>query len=328
MVEKRLTRIWKSVLNISAIARHDNFFDLGGSSLQSVDVLLHIEEQFGVSLPPSILAEHGTIEELAGLLVDYAVNPSPSPLVRLREAAGGRPLFLIHNGQGDVAGYGLLTRRLPDRPVYGLQSIGLQGESWPLMSVSAMARRYLPEIIAKDPTGPYLLAGACMGGLVALELAQLLVQQNRKVGLLALFDTLHPVQRWQQPGWKEKIYCPARDSLRDALRILRWSILRFSGLGRGARWRLGYRRFVADMNFLANRFYQPKPYRGTVTIFIAAEEGRSEEDQRLLMRRYGKDSSVIAIPTSHAGLFTRPAVDELARQLQTCLVSAENGKAE
>ena len=323
MVERRLTRIWESTLNFSPVGRNDDFFELGGTSLQSVEVLLHIEEVFGVLLPPSTLVEHSTIENLAVLLADYAILPTAGPLVKLHEETGGRPLFLIHNGQGDAAAYGLLARRLPGRPIYGLQSIGLQGESWPLMSVAAMARRYLPEIIAKDPTGPYLLAGACMGGLVALELAQLLAQQNRPVGLLALIDTLHPIQRRQLPGWKEKLYCPARDTIRDALRILRWSALRASGLGRGARWRLEYRRFVANMNFLASRFYQPKPYPGTFTILIGTDTRLSEGDRRLLMRRYAQNPAVIVIPTNPGGLCTRPAVDELARQLQTCLESAE-----
>lgn len=323
VVERRLARIWETALNISRIGRTDDFFELGGSSLQLVNVTLHIEEEFGVSLPPWTLAEHGTIEKLAALLAGQAVIPSPNPLVKLRDGAGGRPLFLIHTGQGDVTAYSLLTRRLPDRPIFGLQSVGLRGECWPLMSVSAMARRYLPEILAHDPTGPYLLGGACMGGLVALELAQLLVEQNRPVGLLALLDTSHPVQRWQQPGWKEKLYCPARDTTRDALRILRWGLLHAAGRSRTARWLPAYRGFVANMNFLANRFYRPKPYSGNFTIIISAENKLPGADRRLLMRRYARDSVVISIPTNHIGLFARPAVDEAARQLQICLAAAE-----
>ena len=326
-VEKRLTRIWESVLNIFPIGRHDDFYELGGDSLQSVAVLLHIEESLGVSLPPWTLAEHGTIEKLSVLLANHSFIPSACPLVSLRDEADGRPLFLIHTGQGNVAAYGLLTRRLPNRPIYGLQSAGLQGECWPLMSVSAMARRYLPEIIAKDPTGPYLLGGMCMGGLVAFELAQLLVQQNRQVGLLALIDTSHPGRRWRMPGWKEKLYRPVGDAVRDASRILRWSILRASGIGRSARWLFGYRRFVANMNIRAGRSYKLKPYPGTITIFLSAETKMPGEDRRLLLRHFAKDSNVVKIPTSHFGLLAKPAVDELAQQLQTCLKSAEKIKA-
>ncbi len=325
-IDRRLTGIWETVLNLSPIGRTDDFFELGGTSLQSVEVLLHIEELFAVSLPPSTLVEYSTIEKLAGLLSDQAAMPPPNPLVKLRDGDGGHPLFLIHTGHGDVTSFGLLARRLPNRPIYGLQSIGLQGDSWPLMSVPAMARRYLPEIIAKDPTGPYLLVGACMGGLVALELAQMLVQQDRQVGLLALLDTPHLLRRRQQPGWKEKLYRPARDILKDWLRILRWAITRASGLGRGARWLAEYRRFVTNMNFRAGRFYQPKPYPGTITLFLAGGKDYSMEDRRLLLRPYAKDSTVITIPTGHVGLFVKPAVDELARQLQNILELAETGE--
>jgi acyl carrier protein/pimeloyl-ACP methyl ester carboxylesterase len=323
LVGRRLERIWESVLNISPIGCTDDFFELGGTSLQSVEVLLHIEELFGVLLPPSTLMEHSTIENLERLLEDRAAIPSFRPLVKLRDGGDGRPLFLIHTGQGDVACYGLLTRRLPGRPIYGLQSIGLQGESWPLMSVPAMARRYLPEIIAMDPTGPYLLAGGCMGGLVALELAQLLAQQNRQVGLLALLDTFHPLQRWSQPGWKEKLYCPARDTVRDAFRISRWAILRASGLGSRARWLPEYRRFVANMNFLASRFYQPRPYPGTIILFITSWKKFPGGDRRLLMRRYAKDSAVIAVPSNKLGLFVRPTVDALAQRMQSTMETVE-----
>src|SRR5208337_4325241 len=113
------------------------------------------------------------------------------------------------------ATYGLLARRLPDRPIYGLQSVGLRGESWPLMSIPAMARRYLSEIIAKDPTGPYLLAGTCMGGRIAFEMARMLVQQSRPVGLLALLDTNCPAPSSQSPRLRERLFGPAHNEVRD-----------------------------------------------------------------------------------------------------------------
>jgi amino acid adenylation domain-containing protein len=323
LVETRLTKIWESALGISPIGRHDDFFNLGGTSLQSVEVLLHIEEAFGASLPPSILTEYSTVEKLAAMIAGHVVIPSPSPLVLLRGANDGRPLFLIHSGQGDVTTYGPLARRLKNRPIYGLQSIGLQGESWPLMSISAMARRYLPEIVAKDPTGPYLLGATCMGGMVALELAQMLVRQGRKVGLLAFFDVPYPLPKWQQYGWVERLYGPVCDRLRTALRILRWAIARSAGLTRHARWLPAYRRFVAHMNSRANSRYRPEFFPGTITLFNTTEAKFPGEDLRLRMRHYARDSRVIPIPGNRSGLFACPTVDELARQLQGCLELAE-----
>ncbi|MGA3142810.1 MAG: AMP-binding protein [Verrucomicrobiota bacterium] len=323
IVESQLARIWQSVLEIPRIGRHDDFFDLGGTSIQSAEVLARIEELYGASLSPSTLVEHSTIERLAGLVAGYVVIPSPSPLVTLRTADAGRPLFLVHSGQGDVTSYGLLVRRLPGRPIYGLQSVGLQGESWPLMGIHAMAQRYLREIVAKDPTGPYLLGATCMGGMVAFEMAQMLVRQGRKVGLLALFDVPCPLPIWQHHDWIERLYGPIRDPVRDAFRMLRWAIIRAAGLGRNPRVAIAYRRFVSHMNGRANRHYRPDFFPGAITLFNTVESKFPREDRRLVMRRYAKETQVILLPGNRSGLFARPVVDELARQLQSALALAE-----
>ena len=324
IVEATLARIWETVLGVSPIGRRDNFFEIGGTSLQSMELLLHIEERLGVALPPSTLAEHSTIEQLAALLAGHVVIPSPTPLVVLRAAPTGRPLFLIHSGQGDVTTYGLLAQRLVERPIYGLQSVGLHGESWPLMTVPAMARRYLPEILDKDPTGPYLLGATCMGGLVALELAQMLVRQGKQVGLLAFMDVRYPLPSWRSHEFIERWYGPLRDPVRDAGRILRWAIARAVGLGRRSRWLPAYRRFVANMNSRANRSYRPGFYLGKLTIFLTADTKFPREDLRLMMRNHAAETSTVVIPGVRSGLFVRPALEELARQLQICLDRADN----
>ena len=328
VVEAQLARVWQSVLGIPAIGRHDDFFDLGGTSIQAAEALARIEEQFGAALSPSALVEHSTIEQLAGVVAGHVVIPSPGPLVTLRAADSGRPLFLIHSGQGEVTSYGLLVRRLPGRPIYGLQSAGLQGEAWPLTSIRAMANRYLPEILAKDPTGPYLLGATCMGGMVAFELALMLARQDRPVGLLALFDVPGPVLRWQHHDWAERWYGPIRDPIRDAFRILRWAIVRAAGWGRSPRGISAYRRFVANMNGRANRRYRPDFYPGTLTLFKTADRSKYPQlDFRLLMCQHAKETRIIPLPGNRAGLFAKPAVDELARQLQIMLERADQGEA-
>lgn len=323
IVEAQMARIWQSVLGISGIGRQDDFFDLGGTSIQSAEVLARIEELFGASLSPSTLVEYSTIERLAGLVAGHVVIPSPGPLVTLRAADAGRPLFLVHSGQGEVTSYGLLVRRLAGRPIYGLQSVGLQGEGWPLMSIRSMARRYLSEIVAKDPTGPYLLGATCMGGMVAFEMAQLLVRQGRPVGLLALFDVPGPLPKWQHPDRVERWYGPLRDPVRDAFRILRWAVIRASGWGRTPRGVMAYRRFVANMNSRANRRYRPEFYPGTLTLFNTAQSKFPAHDLRLVMRQYAKETQIIPLPGNRTGLFARPVVDELARKLQSALELAE-----
>jgi thioesterase domain-containing protein len=79
-----------------------------------------------------------------------------------------------------------------DQPFYGLQAQGLDGRTAPQQSIEEMAERYVQEIVAFQPRGPYYLGGSSFGGLVAFEMARRLVRQGRPVGLVALFDTESP----------------------------------------------------------------------------------------------------------------------------------------
>lgn len=323
VVERSLAKIFESVLGVSPVGRNDDFFDLGGTSIRSVEALAAIEEMFNVALPPSTLVERSTVEKLAPLLADHAVIPSTSPLVTLRESDTGRPLFLIHSGQGDVVTYGLMARRLKPRPVYGLQAPGVQGEQWPLMSVHDMAEHYLPEILAKDPAGPYLLAGTCMGGMVAFELARRLAQRGSSVSLVALIDSPTAPYSGRRPAWHERFL----DPLRDSLRIARWGILRVLGT-RIAPARLpAYRRFVAGMTGRANRRYHPQFYPGKIVVIITADTPFPAGDRRGLIARHAKEARTIVVPGTRPGLFARPQVEELVRVFDRCLDEAESSAA-
>ena len=52
--------------------------------------------------------------------------------------------------------------------------------------ILSVASRYLTEIRAVQPTGPYRLGGWCFGGVVAFEIAQQLHEQGEEVEFLAL----------------------------------------------------------------------------------------------------------------------------------------------
>ena len=65
-IEEELSRIWSRVLKVENISRHDNFFDLGGSSLLATEIVMRIYDVFGVELPIRIIFELKTIKELAG----------------------------------------------------------------------------------------------------------------------------------------------------------------------------------------------------------------------------------------------------------------------
>lgn len=194
--ERKLVRIWADVLKLGHIGVNENFFDLGGHSLLAIKLFSQITNEFGVELALNTLLEHGTIRELAPLL------EGPQPFVdtecRLIPLQGNvtrdrPPLFWIPGGRAiSVLAFREVSASMgPDQPVYGLES-RLPGPGEPVLSVPLRATRYINLIRSVQPNGPYFLAGFCMGGMVAFEMAQQLISQGEKVALLALVQASMP----------------------------------------------------------------------------------------------------------------------------------------
>ena len=83
------------------------------------------------------------------------------------------PLYFVPGVFGNVVGYADLVRELgPERPIYGLQSIGLNGHAEPFDSIAAMASFYVRELRVCQASGPYHIVGVCFGATVAYEMAR------------------------------------------------------------------------------------------------------------------------------------------------------------
>ncbi|MDB9511762.1 amino acid adenylation domain-containing protein [Kamptonema animale CS-326] len=188
-LEIQLAKIWEEVLGIEPIGIKDNFFELGGHSLVAVNLLAKIENIFGKNLPLSILFQQQTIEEFAHIFSQPEWTPSWSSLVPIQTKGSQTPLFLIHAVGGNLLDYQKLIYHLgQDRPIFGLQSIGLDGKQEPLATVEAMALHYINEIKSIQPHGPYLFFGYSLGGIIAFEMAQQLCAQGEKIGWLGVCD--------------------------------------------------------------------------------------------------------------------------------------------
>lgn len=95
----------------------------------------------------------------------------------------------MHPIGGDVSCYLNLTRHFEkDQPFYAVKSPGLIGETKPFTRIEDMANQYISAIRSVQKKGPYLLGGWSMGGMVAFEMAQKLLEQGESMSLLALLD--------------------------------------------------------------------------------------------------------------------------------------------
>jgi amino acid adenylation domain-containing protein len=64
-VEEALAQVWCEVLNLQAVARSDNFFDIGGHSLAATRMVVQLRHRFGFELPLAAVFETPVLVDLA-----------------------------------------------------------------------------------------------------------------------------------------------------------------------------------------------------------------------------------------------------------------------
>ena len=191
-LERELITLWEQLLAVKSIGVRDNFFDLGGHSLLVVRLVYEIDKRFGQYLHPSVLFQAPTIEELSKVLERPKVFSTSSAVVSFQPSGTKPPIFLAPGLSGDAIELAKLAQYLgSDQPVYGLQTIGLDGKQPPYSTIEDIATHLVQAIQTIHPEGPYYLAGACFGGIVAFEMAQQLRRQGYQVNFLALIDCTH-----------------------------------------------------------------------------------------------------------------------------------------
>ncbi len=112
------------------------------------------------------------------------------------QLAGSRPpLFLIRTWTGEVANHRRLARHLgPDQPIYSFAPPrGTRPEDFP-KDAQEWAELMLSRVLEVPHRGAYRIGGWSFGGVIALEVAERLVQTGRPVELLVLIDTRLPRQ--------------------------------------------------------------------------------------------------------------------------------------
>ena len=185
-IEQVLTELWSKLLRIEAVGIDDDFFELGGTSLQAVDLFAHISRVFGRQLPLTSLIEAPTVHRLAQLLTDTSVRDS---IVLIREGGERPPLFLVHDGDGETMLYRNLAFLLNiDHAVYGLQPDSRPHVPLAQTRIPEMAAHHIAKIRSVQPHGPYLLGGMCAGGVIAYEIARQLQGDGETVAMVALLD--------------------------------------------------------------------------------------------------------------------------------------------
>jgi thioesterase domain-containing protein len=204
VVEETLAGLWRELLGIERVGRHDDFFALGGHSLLVLRLLSEMDQTFGIRLPVGVVFLRPSLAALAEAVGDSRLAEEAAALVPLQPEGEAPPLFLLPGAIGSVLYLQPLAKALGEgRPVLALPTPGLDGRP-PLASVRALAAHHLRAVRRQQPRGPYFLAGHSSGGRVAFELARQLERQGETVACVVILDSTAPDPGNSQPNGREQ----------------------------------------------------------------------------------------------------------------------------
>ena len=352
LLELQLAQIWEEVLDVRAVSVTSNFFGLGGSSLDAMTLMIHIQEQFKQELPLTALFETATIESIANILRNENGAQTESPLVALQPNGSQRPFFCVHAVGGAALAYIDLARSLGfDQPFYGLEARGLDGRGEPFPQIEEMAAYYLVALRARQPSGPYLLGGWSFGGVVAFEMAQQLLSEGQQVSMLAMLDSSAPAamikdldpekhatkllanfivdlintRRNHSESRDEDEYNVVYNELLnlddDAQLNYVWERATKANVvppNTGVN-RIGYLLQIFRSNLVALSKYVPQPYSEKIVLFRASDVKEQIPSSTLGWEELSKKPvEVHVIPGDHYTMLAKPHVQILADKLRSC----------
>jgi amino acid adenylation domain-containing protein len=342
-VETVVTNIWKRLLGIPSIHHDTDFFDLGGDSLLTLNMMFEIEEALGIELPVTMIYQTPTIASLSAAIEQHT-KPEFSPLVPIRLDEGA-PLFIMHGVGGNVMELFALGRQI-EGPVYALQARGLDGHEEPNRSIADMAAYYLSAIRDVQPAGPYNLAGYSSGGLIAFEMAQQLNAANEKIGLLALIDTQTNARQWPLGVWLNVLKRRGRHhraalGALTAMQKLSYGAKIIGSFCKRILWRFGIGKtsalvhpelrmpsalrkvFEATLEAVAN--YRPRRYDGDVLLLVSELGDPMMAEPGKIWPRYARAVKTRIIPGDHRSMIQgengKTLAGILSGRLQACASS-------
>ena len=264
-------------------------------------------------------------------------------MVRVQADGTNPPIIAINN----TGAYYLLAKRLgPQQPVTSLQVFdpSVRRSSLP-GTLEEIAAEYVQLIRRVHPRGPYVLAGWCVAGALAFEIARQLVESGQPVAHLFLIDTWLPryfarlpvwrrvignqSMRWQMTRFEWRKFTAGQQTLKDffnrliTVRRVQSLVERIAGSAASAepqqpaiapqdydQWLLQYLRSRTDC-------YEPQPYRGRITLFRSTHEPTGWWFDPLAgWGRYASAGvELVTVPGNHFTMFQEPGCAQMATRM-------------
>lgn len=180
---------WSRVLGRPPMSGDEDFFATGGTSLLAARLVGALRTVFGVPIPLQTVFEASTFHGLSSRL-RAGSPPAGNRYLTLNASGSGAPLLLVPAASGGVIGLHRFGGEPVDRPVVGLRARGLDpAEGAPCAGLAEIVDDFAGVLEEAGAPRSLHLAGYCVGGILAYELARELDRRGWDVRSVLLLNT-------------------------------------------------------------------------------------------------------------------------------------------
>jgi len=277
-LEQQLKEIWCKVLQTDFIELEDNFFEIGGDSILSMQIV-SLAHQQNIDLKLTDLFEFPSIIQLATQLQlrktesnkesiqtstdDTLLPPTDefnhipgTRLIPIRQTGNKTPFFML---QGSSLIASILVKQLDkQQPFYLLDSYWSDAKIGLNATIERLASAYIKDIRSIQAKGPYQIAGYSIGAVIVFEIAQQLMQQGEKIDLLFLLDPpADPMVFKNIAGYIEnKIDITPSESSREITKVSSAFIAKFKSKQRALLRYIKAGRLLYEVKLYASYFFK------------------------------------------------------------------------
>ena len=314
-LERELVALWERLLDVAPVGVDDEFFELGGDSLDAARLVSELEAFAPRHVADDVVLAASTVAALARHLAAAATS-APPPV-----------WYGIHDDPGNTGFYARVA--LAAAGSIDLRTIGPEAGRPGQPGIDELAAAAVERIRARSPVGPYRVLGFCFSAPIALEVAQRLQQAGHEVAAVALL-AISPLEF---PGLVDQgsVLAPdrgryvrqrARAHLAEVRRrgvvggvghLADRAAARSGRIGR----RLMRRPQPVAQRAAAVRAYAARPFAGRVLVVLgrgSAAVYTHEPDA--VWHRLGREVEVVTLPGDDHAMLVEPGATALARALR------------
>ena len=340
-IEAEIVQILQSILGIKTISVEDNFIELGGNSLIAARLVTEIESKYQQTVAISQIFQAPTPAALASVIRQEEQISYPKTFVPIKLGNSQPTVFCIHYLGFGLEYYRPLVKYLnEDITLYGLSVDFTDDLNAPHpRDIRALASYYVRDLLRFQPQGTYHLMGVSFGGVIAYEMAQILLAQGHDVKFLGLIDSRCPDGNsiFQIPSFEERIayhfnnlktrglthvtdkikrrWTVAKDDLRCNLYNVEW-IRKYLIDNTSREFAQAKYNKLKKEHYEVNKDYVMQPYAGDITLFRAIKD----TDSKLNWQKFAlANLTTVDISGDHLEILQEPTVQVLAKEIQLAI---------